>query len=106
MSQKDIWREFITAQSKILEYKSRPFRIDSESIDFQKSKEISVTIDQEVFKNTFKNEVESIFKVKNFDFNNGYILADSKVADKISLEELNELSKLAEICYVDFNVNP
>ncbi|MFV0187806.1 AAA domain-containing protein [Empedobacter falsenii] len=106
MSQKDIWREFITAQSKILEYKSRPFRIDSESIDFQKSKEISVTIDQEVFKNTFKNEVESIFKVKNFDFNNGYILADSKVADKISPEELNELSKLAEICYVDFNVNP
>ncbi|WP_313578203.1 AAA domain-containing protein [Chishuiella sp.] len=106
MSQKDIWREFITAQSKILEYKSRPFRIDFNSIDFQKSKEISVAIDQEVFKNTFKKEVESVFKMKNFDFNNGYILADSKVADKITQEELNGLSKFAEICYVDFNVNP
>ncbi len=106
MSQKDIWKEFITAQSKILEFKSRPFSIDPKSVYYEKGKILTLSIDQEIFKNTFKKEVEEIFQISNFNFNDGYILANPKVINNITEQKLDNLNQLADTCYVDFNVNP
>lgn len=106
MSQKDVWKKYITAQSKILEHKSKPIGIDtSKSIQIDGLK-LHLSIDQEIFKQVFKKEVEQIFKVKDFDFNNGYIQTSVENATNITTEKLSGLKELAEICYIDFNENP
>jgi hypothetical protein len=74
MNQKDVWKKYITAQSKILEHKSRPIGIDTaKSVELNGLK-LHLSIDQEIFKQVFKKEVENVFKIKDFDFENGYIL--------------------------------
>ena len=65
-----------------------------------------LSIDQEIFKQVFKQEVEQIFKVKDFNFNSGYIQTSVENASTITIEQLSKLKELAEICYIDFNENP
>ena len=106
MNQKEIWKKYITAQSKILEHKSKPIGIDaSKAIQFDGLK-LNLSIDQEIFKQVFKKEVERIFKVKDFDFNYGYILTSIENTTNITNDELTKLKELAEICYIDINENP
>jgi hypothetical protein len=106
MNQKEIWKKYITVQSKILEHKSKPIGIDtSKSVQFDGLK-LHLSIDQEIFKQVFQKEVEQIFKVKDFDFNNGYIQTSVETSTNITSEKLSELKELAEICYIDFNENP
>lgn len=106
MNQKEIWKKYITAQSKILEHKSKPIGIDtSKSVQIDGSK-LHLSIDQEIFKQAFKKEVEQIFKIKDFDFNERYIQTSVENATNIIVEKLSELKELAEICYIDFNENP
>lgn len=106
MNQKDVWKKYITAQSRILEHKSRPIGIDTTKSVQLNGLKLNLSIDQEIFKQVFKKEVEQIFKLQNFDFESGYI--QSSVADttNITSEQLNKLKELAEICYIDFNENP
>lgn len=106
MDQRKIWKEYITAQSKILEHKSKPIGIDTSKTVQIDGLKLHLSIDQEIFKQVFKQEVEQIFKIKDFDFNNGYIQTSVENASKITSEHLNKLKKLAEICYIDFNENP
>lgn len=106
MSQKKIWKEYITAQSKILEHKSKPIGIDTSKSVRLDGLKLHLSIDQEIFKQVFKQEVEQIFKIKDFDFNDGYIQTSVEHASKITSEHLNKLKELAEICYIDFNENP
>ena len=106
MSQKDVWKKYITAQSKILDHKSKPIGIDiSKSAQIDGFK-LQLSIDQEVFKQAFKNEVEHIFKLKDFDFNSGHILTSVENASTITTEKLSKLKELAEICYIEFDENP
>lgn len=106
MNQKDVWKKYITAQSKILEHKSRPIGIDtSKSVQLNGLK-LHLSIDQEIFKQVFKKEVEQIFNIQNFDFESGYIQTSVAKITNITSEQLNKLKELAEICYIDFNVNP
>lgn len=106
MKQKDVWKKYITAQSKILEHKSKPIGIDtSKSVQLDGLK-LQLSIDQEIFKQIFKQEVEEIFKIKDFNFENGYIQTSVEHASKIITEQLDNLKELAEICYIDFNENP
>ncbi len=106
MNQKRIWKEFITAQSKILEYKSKPIGIDTtKPVQFDGSK-LHLSIDQEIFKKVFKKEVEEIFNIHNFDFNSVYIQTGLENTANITSERLKKLKELAEICYIDFNENP
>lgn len=101
-----MWKKYIMAQSKILEYKSRPIGIDpSKSVQIAGLK-LHLSIDQEIFKQVFKKEVEKIFKVKDFDFDIGYIQTNVENTATISTEKLAKLKQLAEICYIDFNENP
>lgn len=106
MSQKKIWKEYITAQSKILEHKSKPIGIDTSKSVRLDGLKLHLSIDQEIFKQVFKQEVEQIFKIKDFDFNSGYIQTSVENASTITTEQLSKLKELAEICYIDFNENP
>lgn len=106
MSQKEVWKKYITAQSKILEHKSKPIGIDTaKSVQFEGLK-LHVSIDQEIFKQVFKNEVEKVFKIENFDFNSEFIQTSVEKTADITNEQLTKLKELAEICYIDFNENP
>lgn len=73
MNQREIWKKYITAQSKILEHKSKPIGIDTSKAVQLDGLKLHLSIDQEIFKQVFKKEVEQIFKVKVFDFSSGYI---------------------------------
>lgn len=106
MNQKRIWKEFITAQSKILEYKSKPIGIDTTKPVQLEGSKLHLSIDQEIFKKVFKKEVEEIFNIHNFDFNRVYIQTDLENTANITSERLKKLKELAEICYIDFNENP
>jgi superfamily I DNA and/or RNA helicase len=106
MNQKDVWRKYITAQSKILEHKSRPIGIDTTKSVQLNGLKLHLSIDQEIFKQVFKKEVEQIFQLQNFDFESGYIQASVADTTNITSEQLNTLKELAEIYYIDFNENP
>lgn len=106
MNQKDIWKKYITAQSKILEYKSRPIGVDTSKAIQLNGLKLHLSIDQEVFKEVFRKEVARIFGINDFDFNYGYILTSVENTANISSEQLSKLKELAEICYIDFNENP
>ena len=106
MNQKDVWKKYITAQSKILEHKSRPIGIDTTKPVQLNGLKLHLSIDQEIFKQVFKKEVEQVFNIQNFDFESGYILTTLTDAAKITSEQLAKLRELAEICYIDFNENP
>ncbi|MBK9722593.1 MAG: hypothetical protein IPO78_13395 [Saprospiraceae bacterium] len=106
MNQKDVWKKYITAQSKILEHKSRPIGIDTTKSVQLNGLKLHLSIDQEIFKQVFKKEVEDVFKIKDFDFESGYIQASVADTTNITSEQLNKLKELAEICYIDFNENP
>ncbi|SDT04240.1 DEAD/DEAH box helicase [Winogradskyella sediminis] len=106
MSQKRIWKEYISAQSKILEHKSKPIGIDnSNTVQFNGLK-LNLSIDQEIFKQVFKKEVEQIFNIKDFNFNSGYIQTSVENTANIANEQLTKLKELSEKCYIDFNENP
>jgi superfamily I DNA and/or RNA helicase len=106
MNQKDIWKKYITAQSKILEYKTKPIGIDTtKSIQINNLK-IQLSVDQDIFKQVFKKEVEQIFNLDNFEFDSGYIQTNVTNSVNITSEILTKLKELAEICYFDFNENP
>ncbi len=106
MSQKEIWKKYILAQSKILEYKSKPIGIDTSKAIQINGLKLHLSIDQDIFKQVFKKEAERIFKVKDFDFNRGYILTSLENTTDIAKDELAKLKELSEICYIDFNENP
>lgn len=106
MNQKDVWKKYITAQSKILEHKSRPIGIDTTKSVQLNGLKLYLSIDQEIFKQVFKKEVEHIFNVQNFDFESGYIQTSVASTTNITSERLSKLKELAEICYIDFNENP
>ena len=106
MNQKEVWKKYITAQSKILEHKSKPIGIDTSKEIQLDGLKLNLTIDQEIFKQVFKKEVEQIFNVVNFDFNSGYIQTSIENTTNITDEKLTKLKELSEICYVDFNENP
>lgn len=106
MSQKKIWKEYISAQSKILEHKSKPIGIDSsKTVQFNKLK-LNLSIDQEIFKQVFKKEVEHIFNIQDFSFNSGYIQTSVENTANIQNKQLTNLKELSEKCYIDFNENP
>ena len=103
---KSIWKKYITAQSKILDHKSKPIGIDiSKGVQLDGFK-LRLSIDQEIFKQAFKDEIEQIFNIQNFDFENGYILTSVENASTITTEKLSKLKELAEICYIEFDENP
>ena len=106
MSQKKIWKEYISAQSKILEHKSKPIGIDnSNPVEFNGLK-LNLSIDQEIFKQVFKKEVEQIFNIEDFNFNSGYIQTSVENTANIANEQLTKLKELSEKCYINFNENP
>lgn len=106
MNQKDVWKKYITAQSKILEHKSKPIGIDTTKSVQLNGLKLHLSIDQEIFKQVFKKEVEQIFKIQNFDFESEYIQTSVENTTNITPEKLSKLKELAEICYIDFNENP
>ncbi len=106
MNQKDVWKKYISAQSTILEHKSKPVGIDTTKSVECNGLKLQLSIDQEFFKLVFKNEVEQIFKLQNFDFESRYIQTSVANTTNITPEQLNKLKELAEICYIDFNENP
>lgn len=106
MNQKYFWKKYITAQSKILVHKSRPIGIDTTKSVQLNGLKLQLSIDQEIFKQVFKKEVEQTFKLQNLDFESGYIQTNVANTTNITPEQLNKLKELAEICYIDFNENP
>lgn len=106
MNQKEIWKKYISAQSKILEHRSKPFRIDTKKAVQLNGLKLNLSIDQEIFKQVFKKELEQIFNIQDFDFESGYIQTSVSNTTNITPEQLSKLKELAEICYIDFNENP
>lgn len=105
MSQKEVWKKYITAKSKILEHKSKPIGIDTSNDIQLDGLKLHLSIDQ-CSKQVSEKEVEQIFNVKDFDFNSGYIQTSIENSTNITNEKLTKLKELAEICYIEFNENP
>ncbi len=103
MDQKRIWKEYINAQTKILEHKSKPIGIDNSEPCVIEGQKLELTVDQEIYKRVFKSETERVFQIKDFDFENNYIL---KNLDEIPKGDLEGLKELADISYINFNENP
>ena len=106
MNQKEVWKKYITAQSKILEHKSKPIGIDTTKPVQLNGLKIHLSIDQEIFKQVFKKEVEAVFNIQNFDYENGYLQTSLANVSSITPDKLSKLKELAKICYIDFNENP
>lgn len=107
MSEKVLWQKYITAQSKILEHKSRPIGIDTKKSVQLNGLKLHLSIDQEIFKQEFRKVVEEVFHIADFDFGQDYILADLALADTDTFKAgIKKMTELAEICYIDFNENP
>jgi len=106
MNHKNIWKRYIEAQSKILEYKSKPIGIDTTKPTLVNGLTLKLSVDQELFKQVFKKEVEQIFNLEHFDFASEYIQTSVENTTNITSKQLNDLKELAEFCYIDFNVNP
>lgn len=106
MSEKVIWKKYITAQSKILKYKSREIGIDTAKSVQLNGLKLHLSIDEEIYRQVFKKEVEEIFNLENFDFKSGYIKTNVEDTLHITSDQLSKLKELAEICYIDFNENP
>jgi superfamily I DNA and/or RNA helicase len=106
MSQKDIWKLYITAQSKILEYRSRPIGIDTLKEVRLDGVKLKVAVDQDLFKRAFRQDVEQLFKISNFNFSDGHILAKIENTANITPEALLQLKETAENYYINFNENP
>lgn len=107
MNQKDVWKKYITAQSKILEHKSKPIGIDTTKSVQTDGLKLHLSIDQEIFKQEFRKVVEEVFHIADFDFGQDYILADLGLADTDTFKAgIKKMTELAEICYIDFNENP
>jgi len=106
MEVKEIWQKYIKAQSKILEHKSRPIGIDTTKSVQLNGLKLHLSIDQEIFKQVFKKEVQQIFNIQNFDFESGYVQTNVANTTNITPEQLNKLKELADICYINFNENP
>jgi hypothetical protein len=107
MNQKDVWKKYITAQSKILEHKSKPIGIDTTKSVQTDGLKLHLSIDQEIFKQEFRKVVEEVFHIADFDFGQDYILADLALADTDTFKAgIKKMTELAEICYIDFNENP
>ena len=107
MNQKEIWKQYITAQSKILEHKSKPIGIDTTKAVGISGLKLHLSIDQEIYKQLFKKKVENIFNIEDFDYIQNYILVNLAVADTDDFKMgVKELTQLAKTCYIDFNENP
>lgn len=107
MNQKDVWKKYITAQSKILEHKSKPIGIHTSNPVQLEGLKLHLSIDQEIFKRTFKKEVEQVFNIDDFDFNQKYVFADLTLTGTEDFQSgIKKLKDLSEVCYVDFNENP
>ena len=107
MNQKDVWKKYITAQSKILEHKSKPIGIHTSNPVQLEGLKLHLSIDQEIFKRTFKKEVEQVFNIDDFDFNQNYVFADLTLTGTEDFQSgIKKLKDLSEVCYVDFNENP
>ncbi|MBZ9730705.1 hypothetical protein LB467_13500 [Salegentibacter sp. JZCK2] len=50
MDQKRIWKEYINAQIKILEHKSKPIGIDNSEPCVIEGQKLVLTVDQEIYK--------------------------------------------------------
>ncbi len=105
MNQKEVWKKFITAQAKILEHKSKPIGIDTSKFVQIDGLKFHLSVDQEIFKQVFKKEVEDIFNVSEYKFESGYIQTSLENVANITTDRLENLKGLAEICYIDFNEN-
>jgi hypothetical protein len=106
MRQKDIWGKYILAQEKILEHKSLPIAINNNERPQIIGNKIKVTVDQEIFKKIFKSDIESIFKIENFDFSKNHILQDLTITENIPQEKLTRLKEDAQNYYIEFNEHP
>jgi hypothetical protein len=106
MDQREVWRKFILAQEKILEYRSLPIAIKPEVKNKVVINKLILKVDQEVYKQIFVNEVEKFFKIKDFKFENRFILQDVEITEKIDHNELLRLKEEAQRLYIDFNEFP
>lgn len=103
---KDIWSKYILAQEKILKFKSLPIAIFPEESPIISDNILRLKVDQEIFKKIFREEVEKVFKLKNYDFTNDNILQDLEITEQISLDSLTSLKESAESKYIEFNEHP
>ncbi len=105
-TQNEIWKKYILAQSKILEFKSNPIRIVYKNkLKFSESK-IKLSVDQVIHKQVFKKEVEAVFDIDNFDMDSGFIQKNVSSNFNIKHDKLSKLKELADVCYINFNENP
>ena len=106
MDQKKIWSKYILAQEKILENRSKPIGIDDSNKPSIENTKIIISVDQEIFKKLFKSEIEKIFKLKTYNFNQHFILQDLKVTEQIPIDQLINIKEIAKVNYIDFNEHP
>jgi superfamily I DNA and/or RNA helicase len=106
MDQRRIWKKYITAQTKILKHKSKPIGIDTARPYEVEGQKVKMNVDQEIFKKVFKTEIERVFQIENFGFENDYILTSLENAQNISETDLQNLKELADNNYISFNENP
>ena len=103
---KQIWHKYITAQEKIIDYRSLPVAINSTLNYSLDGNSLKIEVDQDIFKKIFKDEVESIFRLDNYDFDSDHILQDLEITEHIAIEDLKNLKESASSKYIEFNEYP
>ncbi len=103
---KRIWHKYITAQEKIIDYRSLPVAINPNLNYSLEGNSLKIEVDQDIFKKIFKDEVETIFKIDTYDFDSDHILQDLEITEQINVEDLKNLKESASSKYIEFNEYP
>jgi superfamily I DNA and/or RNA helicase len=103
---KRVWHKYITAQEKIIDYRSLPVAINPNQKYTLEGNTLKIEVDQDIFKKIFKDEVETIFKIDTYDFDSDHILQDLEITEQINIEDLKNLKESASSKYIEFNEHP
>tara|TARA_R110002072_G_scaffold59514_1_gene151478 strand:- start:61978 stop:65790 length:3813 start_codon:yes stop_codon:yes gene_type:complete len=103
---KRIWHKYITAQEKIIDYRSLPVAINPNKKYTLEGNSLKIEVDQDVFKKIFKDEIKKVFKLDDYDFDKDHILQDLEITEQINLDDLKKLKESAASKYIEFNEHP
>ena len=106
-SLKEIWQIHIDVQEQMLQLRSAPISIIPESANIVGEK-LHLTVDENDRSGNFIDEIASIFEISasNVDLENGYILVDTDISQRLSKEQKKRLSERAANNFIKFQPEP
>lgn len=102
---RDIWEQHILIQEQLIRQRSAPISIDPESAEVNNGK-LSVRVDENVFNRDIDYILRNDFKLQEYNLEDGYIMVDDNVLDKISQAQLESIKNSLAAHYLDIDIAP